>query len=317
MFPLGDLREHYQPLIGRETTLGELQQYTQRLTQRYRQKGYLLSYAYLPPQDVADGRVDVVLVEGYVRDYHVEGDIGPANEYLQQLLARIEAERPLSRETLERYLGLATRMPGVVVEAELAMARAADGVAQLTVHARRKQLSAAVTVADSSRDAAQALITVASNAQTRHGERVTASWLLPLAMTGSITSASITASTWTPPVANCCCRRRATAASPARAYVWTMAAISPASTTVSAMRSACVSRWLSGRMSGWRCRATCTRSVSMMKTGWPSSQRLANTTPMCGRCHSKVTGARWSRGVCVSSVPGSIRVWTTWGTQRC
>ena len=36
-----------------------------------------------------------------------------------------------------------------------------------------------MTVADSSRDAAQALITVASNAQTRHGERVTASWLLP------------------------------------------------------------------------------------------------------------------------------------------
>ncbi|WP_339443296.1 ShlB/FhaC/HecB family hemolysin secretion/activation protein [Pseudomonas hunanensis] len=179
VFPLGDLREHYQPLIGRETTLGELQQYTQRLTQRYRQEGYLLSYAYLPPQDVADGRVNVVLVEGYVRDYHVDGDIGPANEYLQQLLARIEAERPLTRETLERYLGLATRMPGVVVEAELTMARAAEDVAQLTVHARRKPLSAAVTVADSSRDAAQALLTAASNAQTRHGEQFAASWLLP------------------------------------------------------------------------------------------------------------------------------------------
>lgn len=96
--------------------MGELRQYTQRLTQRYRQEDYLLSYAYLPAQDVADGRVNVVLVEGYVRDYRVDGDIGPASEYLQQLLAHIEAERPLTRETLERYLGLATRMPGVVVE---------------------------------------------------------------------------------------------------------------------------------------------------------------------------------------------------------
>ncbi|WP_060493799.1 ShlB/FhaC/HecB family hemolysin secretion/activation protein [Pseudomonas sp. NBRC 111140] len=179
VFPLSDLREHYQALIGRQTTLGELQQYTERLTQRYRQQGYLLSYAYLPPQDVAEGRVSVVLVEGYLRDYRVDGDIGPASEYLQQLLARLEAERPLTRETLERFLGLAARMPGVSVEAELTMAQAADGAARLTLHARRKPFGAAVTVTDSSRDTAQALFTATSNAQTRHGEQLTASWLLP------------------------------------------------------------------------------------------------------------------------------------------
>ena len=179
VFPLSDLREHYQPLIGRETTLGELQQYTDRLSQRYRQEGYLLSYAYLPVQDVADGTVNVVLVEGYVRDYRVDGDIGPAGEYLQQLLARVEAERPLTRETLEHTLGLAARMPGLAIEAELTTAQAADGVARLTLHARRKPFSAAVTAADSSRDDVQALFTASSNAQTRYGEQLTASWLLP------------------------------------------------------------------------------------------------------------------------------------------
>ncbi|MGE8060970.1 ShlB/FhaC/HecB family hemolysin secretion/activation protein [Pseudomonas sp. NPDC089547] len=179
VFPLSDLREHYQPLIGRKTTLGELQQYTQRLTQRYRQEGYLLSYAYLPPQDVAEGRVNVVLVEGYIRDYRVEGDIGPASDYLHQLLARVQAERPLTRETLERYLGLAERLPGVSTEAELAMAQTADGAAHLTLHARRKPFSAAVTVADSNRDDAQALLTATSNAQTRFAEQFKASLLLP------------------------------------------------------------------------------------------------------------------------------------------
>ncbi|MFF7063420.1 POTRA domain-containing protein [Pseudomonas sp. NPDC008258] len=179
VFPLSDLREHYQPLIGRKTTLGELQQYTQRLTQRYRQEGYLLSYAYLPPQDVAEGRVSVVLVEGYIRDYRVEGDIGPASDYLHQLLARLQAERPLTRETLERYLGLAERLPGVSTEAELAMPQTADGAAQLTLHARRKPFSAAVTVADSNRDDAQALLTATSNAQTRFAEQFKASLLLP------------------------------------------------------------------------------------------------------------------------------------------
>ncbi|SNB86260.1 Hemolysin activation/secretion protein [Pseudomonas sp. URIL14HWK12:I8] len=179
VFPLSDLREHYQPLVGRQTTLGELQQYTRQLTQRYRQEGYLLSYAYLPPQDVAEGRVNVVLVEGYIRDYHIDGDIGPASDYLRQLLARLETERPLTRETLERYLGLAGRLPGVSIEAELAMARTGDGAALLTVHARHKPFSAAVTLADSSRDDAQALLTATSNAQTRFAEQFQASLLLP------------------------------------------------------------------------------------------------------------------------------------------
>jgi len=179
VFPLSDLREHYQPLIGHHVTLGELQQYTERLTKRYRQEGYLLSYAYLPPQDVADGRVNVVLVEGYIRDYRVDGDIGPASDYLQQLLTQLEAERPLTRETLERYLGLAERLPGVSIEAELAMAPTADGAARLTVHARRKSFSATVIGADSNRDDAQALLTATSNAQTRFAEQLKASLLLP------------------------------------------------------------------------------------------------------------------------------------------
>ncbi|MFJ4386538.1 ShlB/FhaC/HecB family hemolysin secretion/activation protein [Pseudomonas sp. NPDC089408] len=179
VFPLSDLREHYQPLIGRETTLGELQQYTDRLSQRYRQEGYLLSYAYLPVQDMADGTANVVLVEGYIRDYRVDGDIGPAGEYLQQLLARLGAERPLTRETLEHYLGLAARMPGLAIDAELTTAQAAEGAAQLTLHVRRKPFSAALTVADANRDDVQALFTASSNAQTRYGEQLTASWLLP------------------------------------------------------------------------------------------------------------------------------------------
>ncbi len=179
VFPLSDLREHYQPLIGHQTTLGELQQYTARLTQRYRQEGYLLSYAYLPPQELADGRVNVVLVEGYIRDYRVDGDIGPAGAYLHQLLGRLATERPLTRETLERYMGLAERLPGVTIEPQLAVAQTTAGAARLTVRARRKPFSAAVTVANGNRDDAQALLTATSHAQTRFAEQIEASLALP------------------------------------------------------------------------------------------------------------------------------------------
>ncbi|MGH8485991.1 MAG: POTRA domain-containing protein, partial [Pseudomonas sp.] len=68
LYALSDLRDNYQGLIDRDVTLAELTEATARLTQRYQQDDYVLSYAYLPPQDFADGRVQVVLVEGYIRD---------------------------------------------------------------------------------------------------------------------------------------------------------------------------------------------------------------------------------------------------------
>ncbi|MFJ4065227.1 ShlB/FhaC/HecB family hemolysin secretion/activation protein [Pseudomonas sp. NPDC089996] len=179
VYPLSELREHYQPLLGREVSVGELQQFTARLTRRYQRDGYLLSRAYLPDQDFADGRVHVVLVEGYIHDVHREGDIGPAGAYLDQLLERLQAERPLTRATLERFIGLAQRIPGVTLQADLSQVEPSDEDTRLTVNALRKPFDAAVTLGDGSRDGLQGLFKVTSNAQTRWAEQLTASVLLP------------------------------------------------------------------------------------------------------------------------------------------
>lgn len=179
VFPLSDLREHYRPLIGRMVTLSELVAFTQRLTQRYQQDGYLLSYAYLPPQDFADGRVRVVLVEGYIRDYQIEGDIGPAATYLDTLMGKLKAERPLTRTTFERYTSLINRIPGVSFAAHLAAPASADGAARLVAQASRKPLSTAVQVGEGSRDDLKALIALISNGQTRFAEQLSASVLVP------------------------------------------------------------------------------------------------------------------------------------------
>jgi len=179
VYPLSDLREHYQPLIGREVSVGELQQFTERLTQRYQRDGYLLSQAYLPDQDFVDGRVHVVLVEGYVQDVRREGDIGPAGAYLDQLLEHLRAERPLTQATLDRFIGLAQRVPGVTLQADLSRAAHSDGAAQLTVRAWRKPFDMEVAFSDGSRDGPQGLFKMSSNAQTRFAEQLTASVLLP------------------------------------------------------------------------------------------------------------------------------------------
>uniref|UniRef100_A0A1I7XXT9 POTRA_2 domain-containing protein n=1 Tax=Steinernema glaseri TaxID=37863 RepID=A0A1I7XXT9_9BILA len=119
IYPLSELRDNYQGLLDREVTLGELIEATRRLTQRYQQDGYLLSYAYLPPQDFAEGRLRVVLVEGYIRDYELQGDVGPVSAYLDKLVGKLKAERPLTRKTFERYTALMSRVPGLTLQAQV------------------------------------------------------------------------------------------------------------------------------------------------------------------------------------------------------
>lgn len=176
---MSELREHYQPLIGQPITVDELQRFTDRLTQRYRDDGFPLSFAYLRQQDLADGRAHVVLVEGYIRDVQIVGDIGPAAAYFAQLAERLKTERPLTDATLQRTLGLMQRVPGITVQAEVIPEEGTEGAARLTLRASRQPFAAAVTVNDGSRDDLQALFTVSSNAQTRLAEQLTARFLLP------------------------------------------------------------------------------------------------------------------------------------------
>ncbi|WP_248918505.1 ShlB/FhaC/HecB family hemolysin secretion/activation protein [Pseudomonas entomophila] len=179
VYALGELRDHYQPIIGQTLSLAELNELTQRLTRRYQQDGYLLSYAYLPPQDFADGRVHVVLVEGHVHDYRIEGQIGPARAYLVRLLERLKTERPLTRQTLDRSVSLMGRIPGVTLQARVEAPVADDGAARLVVQVSHRPFAGNVTVNDGSRAAPQALVSVASNAQTRYAEQLRASVLAP------------------------------------------------------------------------------------------------------------------------------------------
>ncbi|WP_028945767.1 ShlB/FhaC/HecB family hemolysin secretion/activation protein [Pseudomonas vranovensis] len=179
IYPLSDLRDNYRDLVNREVTLAELIEATRRLTQRYQHDGYLLSYAYLPPQDFADGRVRVVLVEGYIRDFELRGDIGPASAYLDKLFSKLKAERPLTRQSFERYTSLMSRVPGITFQAQVPPPATTDGATKLVAQASRKPFTSTLNLTDGSREDIQALLGVSSNAQTSLAEQVSFSALFP------------------------------------------------------------------------------------------------------------------------------------------
>jgi hemolysin activation/secretion protein len=179
LYPLNELAEIYKPLIGHETRLADLIEATRNITRRYQQDGYLLSYAFLPQQNFNDGVARVVLVEGYVRDIQMQGDVGRVKGLIDKLAAKIQAERPLTRKTFERYTTLMTRIPGVTIQAQVPPPGTTDGATTLVAQASRKPFTSTLSTTEDNRNGTQALLGVSSNSQTSMGEQLSLSGLFP------------------------------------------------------------------------------------------------------------------------------------------
>ncbi|MHA3738043.1 ShlB/FhaC/HecB family hemolysin secretion/activation protein [Pseudomonas sp. Eth.TT006] len=179
IYPLNELADVYKPLIGHQTSLADLIEATRNITRRYQQDGYLLSYAFLPQQRFDEGVARVVLVEGYVRDVQLQGDVGRVKGLLDKLTAKIQAERPLTRKTFERYTTLMTRIPGVTLQAQVPPPGTTDGATTLIAQASRKAFTSTMSTTEDNRNGTQALLGVSSNSQTAMGEQLTLSGLFP------------------------------------------------------------------------------------------------------------------------------------------
>ena len=179
IYPLSELATLYQPLLGHETSLADLIEATRSITRRYQQDGYLLSYAFLPQQTFSNGVARVVLVEGYIKDYQLQGDVGQVKGLLDKLVAKLQAERPLTRKTFERYTTLMSRIPGVTLQTQVPPPGTTDGAAYLVAKASRKPFTSTLSTTENNRNSLQALLGVSSNSQTAMGEQLSLSGLFP------------------------------------------------------------------------------------------------------------------------------------------
>jgi hemolysin activation/secretion protein len=135
----------YQPLIGREVGLDEVFKVAEAITLRYRRDGYILSQALLPAQEIRDGRVRIVVVEGYIRRYSFSAEPPISAKPIGGYAERILAERPLTARTLERYLLLMNDLPGVTARVTLLPSDAA-GASDMVIEAGEKKVDAYLTL---------------------------------------------------------------------------------------------------------------------------------------------------------------------------
>ena len=136
----------YANKIGSEIALSEVFTFARQITKLYSARGYPLSLAYVPIQEIEDGRVRIRIIEGYVGSVDVIGADAKTESRLRALGEKLQTDRPLTQDALERYLLLANRLPGVKVTGVLERDSAGQGGVKLILKTEEKNFAVMVGV---------------------------------------------------------------------------------------------------------------------------------------------------------------------------
>ena len=113
VFRDAELQSLLQDLLGREVGIAELGEAVGRITRFYSERGYPLATAYLPAQDITNGSVEILILEGRIGDINLLNRTRVRDGVIASYLAPLTG-RVVEDAALERQLLLVYDLPGVV-----------------------------------------------------------------------------------------------------------------------------------------------------------------------------------------------------------
>jgi hemolysin activation/secretion protein len=175
-YPPGELESLYVDSIGEEIALTDIYRIAEAIQRRYRDDGYFLTRVLVPAQTAREGRFQLKVLEGYIDDIELEGDLGLVQSLVQGYLDRILEERPLRLATLERILLLVDDVPGLQISSVLRPSPGQVGAAQLLTRVERKAADGLAVIDNYGNEFSgivQTALGGSLNAFTPWGERLT------------------------------------------------------------------------------------------------------------------------------------------------
>jgi len=107
-----DLLPAVAPYVGKSLAFGELIEAVDAVEARYSAAGYFLARGYLPPQQIKDGTIEIVISEGILGATRIEGESRVAPEVVYGYLDQLPKEGVLSLPVLERQVLLVNDLAG-------------------------------------------------------------------------------------------------------------------------------------------------------------------------------------------------------------
>lgn len=98
--------------VGQRLDFGQLIQLIERVEARYKAAGYFLAQAYLPPQKIKDGTIEVAITEGRLGETRIEGESSISADVVFGYLDQLEKGKALTLPPLERQVLLINDLAG-------------------------------------------------------------------------------------------------------------------------------------------------------------------------------------------------------------
>jgi len=138
--PEAELQALVADALGKSLSLVELNELARRVTSAYRARGYLLSRAYLPAQDIRDGQLEIAVLEGRIAGITTQNTSRLSPSVADVYLNKLKSDgAPTAGPDLERALLLMSDLPGVEVNSTLKPGGAV-GTADLDVQLRDRPI---------------------------------------------------------------------------------------------------------------------------------------------------------------------------------
>lgn len=130
--------------LHKTISVADLQSLVQQITVYYRDKGYILSRALLPPQEIKNGVVKIDVIEGFINTVTVTGKPGGARKLIEEYGQQIMQSRPLNLADMQRQILLANDLRGITVKAIIIPSKTTPDSAELILVADYKVLSVGI-----------------------------------------------------------------------------------------------------------------------------------------------------------------------------
>jgi hemolysin activation/secretion protein len=141
IYKSGDVKDIYEPYLGREVALDTVWMIAGQLTERYHSAGYFLTRVVVPEQKVKDGTIILRAVEGYIGQVKLDDPLAQ-NTTVKQLIEKLLSYRPVKAEQIERVLLRLNDLPGVELRAVLepmTTIEGAEGAVRLVLEPRESK----------------------------------------------------------------------------------------------------------------------------------------------------------------------------------
>jgi hemolysin activation/secretion protein len=111
------LKSIVSPYENQSLSFNQMLEITSLITKAYREKGYFVARAYIPPQNILtqNGSLKINVIEGNYGKFHLENDSLVKDEIIQANLDDIKDKNIVSSQTLERAMLIINDTPGVTV----------------------------------------------------------------------------------------------------------------------------------------------------------------------------------------------------------